>query len=242
MIAKEPLVSDVKLTDVQSDNLYDPSTKITYQCNFCLKDANAYDQNIKMLEALSGEHFHCAFCIRHGFHTKRKKNILIASFRGIIGYMYYALYKMTNEYKICVLELQDLINQHEQIGLLNPAFSYDRETYYWFVDFEKIGNSKKQIPINDIICTFNDILTAFNLYEYIEFFRLYSVVDKYKKAIMEFYQYRSRPKDKKILIPTMKGTGAPESIQYNQSNFVKYTKIPMEETRNFLPHMLKIKK
>ena len=60
------------------------SDKIIKKCTFCEKKCE--------INEFSSEHFYCTFCTKHNFHTKNKKNILILSFRSIIGFYYQQYY------------------------------------------------------------------------------------------------------------------------------------------------------
>ncbi|NIQ15296.1 MAG: hypothetical protein GTO02_13160, partial [Candidatus Dadabacteria bacterium] len=89
-------------------------------CNFCHKQTGINPNN----ERLSGrDKFFCTFCIRHNFHTKNNANVLILSFRAILGYFYEEFYSGKNGRKIWLSQLKDYADIHQKIGLENPAFS-----------------------------------------------------------------------------------------------------------------------
>ena len=165
-------------------------------CNFCHKQTNISPNN----ERLSGkDKFFCTFCIRHNYHTKNNLNVLILSFRAILGYMYEELYSGKNGRTIWLSQLKDYADIHQEIGLENPIFSYDPETMYWFIDFSKIGDSKKKIPMEEVLKTVINILSCFNLSEIsgLSLSRLYA---KYTKSLGEF----CANKQNFIHIPTLK--------------------------------------
>ncbi|MFX8914790.1 hypothetical protein ABTM95_19320, partial [Acinetobacter baumannii] len=70
---------------------------------------------------------------------------------------------------------------------------------------------------------------------------------KYEEAILKFYHQRSRPANMRILSPTLKLTGASDysgDKLAKDSYFATSTvvandrkKIPIDETRNFLPQV-----
>lgn len=188
--------------------------KIYCKCNFCEKTCEVFPDQFSPINKLSGEgNFYCAFCLRHNFHTKNSKNILILSFRGIIAQFYYQNY--ITQQMMYISQIEDFIESHQKAGLVNPCFSYDPETMLWFIDFSKIGNTKKKIPIEEIYKTVLSILVSFNLFEFSA--NMSGMYKKYKDAIELFYTKRQRPENKKMLIPT---------LGYNSRN--------VERIRNFI--------
>ena len=88
---------------------------------------------------------------------------------------------------------------------MNPVFDYDPDTYLWFVDFNRVGNSKRRLPLEDVLKTVVDILACFNLSENVPGLSMSTFYGKYKEAITNFYERRYRPTDKRMLIPTFSG-------------------------------------
>jgi len=94
-----------------------------------------------------------------------------------------------------------MINLHVETGLMNPIFSYDPETFYWFVDFSKVeSNNSEKIDLEDVQLTTENILNCFNLEADNHIF-----LDKFNKSIQKFYDSRYRPNNHPILIPTPSG-------------------------------------
>lgn len=179
-------------------------------CNFCHKQTNVNHNN----ERLSGkDKFFCTFCIRHNYHTKNNLNVLILSFRAILGFLYEEFYSGKNGRKIWLAQLKDYAAIHQDIGLENPAFSYDPETMYWFVDFLKVGESKKKIPLEEALKTIINILSCFNLNE-IDGINMSKLYFKYKKALQTFKQNGF------ICIPTLKDC---VSYRYNLESTKDFT-------------------
>lgn len=198
-----------------------------YECNFCNKLVGTSAEARRLCETLSGdEAFYCSFCLRHGFNTRNNKHVLPISFRSIIGYYYYAFYCTEEGMKrrMWLSEIKDYIKCHEQVGLLNPLFSYDPETYMWFVDFAKVGNGRRKVEVNDVLRTVTNVLACFNLYHFVQgdLNRFYG---KYRDAIDRFYQQRFRPEGRPCVVPTL--SGIRPSVKFD-----------LEITRNFLPHKL----
>jgi hypothetical protein len=136
-------------------------------CGFCQKVVIlAEDDILKTQTTLQGTYF-CPFCFRHDFHT-RPEDILIISYRGVIGYYYWTLYLAAlpnTERTLTVARIKAMIDQHIKVGLRNPAFSYSDDTFQWFLDFNKIGKTK--VPIRQVIQTTEEILACFHLKDYL---------------------------------------------------------------------------
>jgi len=199
------------------------SNKILEKCIFCQKSITINACNSFVIKKLSGpERIFCPFCLRNGFCTKRNKHILILSFRSLIASLYYQCYANQHR-KLWLSQIQEYIDAHEFIGLKNPVFMYDPETYLWFIDFSRVGAGKKQIPIIEVHRTIVDVLTCFNLEHFLGTNVPGEVFVKYRDAIDLFYEKRFRPKRRKMLIPT----------------FPTHLKISSERFRNFIPKNLK---
>jgi hypothetical protein len=82
------------------------------------------------------------------------------SLRSLIGYYYIQYYQSKKMY---LSELEDYIATHQRIGLLNPVFDYDPETFVWFIDFSRIGSSKRKIKVEEVLKTVVNMLACFNL-------------------------------------------------------------------------------
>ncbi len=219
---------EIEQTDAPKDNQL--AEEFFFSCNFCEKSGIMESCHSVIYERLvKSNRFYCANCIRNGFHTKRKKDILIMSFRAIFGYVYYKEYaKSVTERTIYLSEIQDFIDYHAKVGLLNPAFSYDPDTYLWFVDFTKIGDGPRQMPLDEIYKTVVNILSCFNLYESVgSSVVMHKIYDKFNEAIKLFQEKRQRPENKRLLIPSLQGSGGTAD-----------TSFPYDKTRSFLPENL----
>lgn len=217
--------ADVDISDDCSDNLRDNTTFYKI-CGFCGKDTLLNSRVMKLLQPFSKNKFYCGFCIRNDFNTKKNKDILIMSMRGIINYLYSNCY-LIKEHTLYVSEIQDMINDHISCGLINPAFNYDPESYCWFLDFRKIGNQK--ITLNEVLDTCHDIVSCFNLYDNLKEFKGHKLLGKFDEAIIDFYKRRYRPEGKKILVPTLIGC------------ITEIASAVKKEYRDFAPKELRIK-
>lgn len=199
----------VTLTPIEEKLDGELSADIQIDCSFCEKTVRQQSDFRQMAEKLSGDDFYCSFCLRNGLNTKRRNHILIMSFRAIIGYYYYGHYCITLR-KISWSEIKAYIEAHTESGLQNPVFSYDPETYLWYIDFSKVGKSTKKISIDDVMKTVSNILASFNLGHHIKNINVNELYAKYDGAIRKYYENRTRPEDKKTLVPTLKGLLGPD--------------------------------
>lgn len=198
------------------------SNKIVEKCVFCQKPIVINACNSFVIKKLSGpERTFCPFCLRNGFYTKRNKHILVLSFRSLIASLYYQNYVQNR--KLWLSQIQEYIDAHESVGLKNPLFLYDPETYLWFIDFSRVGVGKKNLPVIEVHRTIVDILTCFNLEHFFGPSCYAEMFPKYRDAIDLFYEKRFRPKRRKMLIPT----------------FPTHVKVSSDKFRNFLPRNLK---
>ena len=196
----------------------------TYRnCYFCEKPFQIDSKDIFSIQNLSKNKVFCTFCLRHNFNYRNNCNVLILSYRGIIGYYYLELYKKRKE--IWLNQLKEMIDLHMSVGINNSSFSYDSSTYLWFLDFNKIGKAQKKIDIDHVLATNKKIIQCFNLPKLTTTFSEPDMCDKFEKSIKIFYQQRKRPKDRNILCPTLSGI-----INRHSCNF--------EKTRNFTPKKL----
>ncbi len=192
------------------------SDRILRQCDFCEKDVEVTPYNQPLLKALSGNKgFYCNFCLQNGLYTKNNRNILILSFRSVFGYFYQEYYMslVPGRKKMTYSEIEDYIAVHEKVGNQNPLFRYDPETFYWFVDFNRVGQGHRKVKIEEIYKTLLNILACFNLWNNVPNIQMYVFYHKYQTAVEAFYQQRTRPKGKTILLPSFVGCGVYESAK-----------------------------
>jgi len=218
-------VQEVSIKPKKIDLSHGLSDKIYYECAFCNKTQGSNFESRKICEKMSGNiAYYCTFCLRNGFNAKSNKDILTITFRSIIGYLYYDLYKFANpNNRLYLSQIQDMIEMHAKIGLTNPLFKYDYETFLWFIDFGKVGKGRRKIKINEINKTISDILTCFNLHETVKGLNLDKFQTKFDEAILKFYQQRFRPDGKKLLEPTFVNCGVWDVTK----------KFKFEDTRSF---------
>lgn len=244
-IPKKIITTNVEIISENSPGLEIPSAKVYCKCNFCGKETIKTAACRKFTERLSGPNkFYCTFCLRHKLNQRDSRHTLIMSYRGIIGYYYYAFYAMSKNTQMTISEIWDYINLHVCLGNQNPLFLYDPESFLWFIDFTRVGNSQRKMPIKDILGSVGEILMGFALHENIKDVKPHKMYLKYEEAILKFYQQRSRPVAMRILSPTLKSTGAGDyTTEKKETSFTSTTtserkKIPIDDTRNFLPQIL----
>jgi hypothetical protein len=196
-------ISKVKLEPIEQSHIKELAESFFIKCCFCEKRFKNNHDTAEFLIRLSGDQgFFCPFCIRNGFNTKNSRNILILSFRSLVGYCYLERGQVKDE-KIISNQITKLVEKHKKIGLMNPIFYYDSETMLWFINFEKVGNTRKKVSIEEINQTIQKILECFLQQDSLSEVDIESVYQKYKKAIEIFYSKRRRPNKKRMLIPTL---------------------------------------
>lgn len=234
-MSADPKIAHVRIDNIKED-LKDSLSKESYcECYFCGKIIHLTGEFVDLLERLTGIYYHCPFCVRHGFHQKRSKDVLIMSFRGIIGYYYYGVFLKEYSPAIYLSDIHSMIRSHQAAGSINPVFMYDPDTFLWFVDFSKVGKGKKKIGIEHVLKTVINILACFNLGKIVVGFKTSTLYQKYEEAILKWYELRQRPKGVYFLSPSLIGcsatiTGGTSSNGYSFS---------IEETRDFLPQELR---
>lgn len=206
-------MKNVSLVRKKDDDLGD---NFFYICDFCGKSFYASNSQMRLHSRLS-EGTHCHFCLRHGFNHQGSRDVLPLSFRGLAGFIYYRYYR--KEKTIWFSELEDMVKEHERIGLLNPLFSYDPESMIWFVDFSRVGRGKRKLKVIEIKKTILNCLACFNPVENMIGGKPGAYTNKFMKAIDLFHSKRVRPEGKRRLIPTVRDCVT--------------QKFPLEATRNF---------
>lgn len=221
---------------IDDDGIADIGDNTEYYkvCRFCGKDAKINARADKLIHNIvKDDGFHCGFCIRHDLHTRRGKDTLVLSMRGIIAHLYYNCY-WTKENTLFVSQIQDMIDAHALCGQINPVFLYDPDTYLWFVDFRKIGDdSKRRISLDEVINTTHDMLSCFNLYQYLKDFKGHKLVEKFDEALIDFFKKRYRPQGKPHLIPTLIGCTTDTTVVQNA---------PKRDYKTFTSRDLRVKR
>lgn len=219
------------------------NAKMSRKCNFCEKETVSEPECQRLCDLLCRPNkFYCNFCLRHNFHMKDNKHVLMMTFRAIFGYYYYEFYQTPKSPQMYLSEIQDYIDLHRDTGLNNPVFCYDPDSYLWFVDFRRVGKNKKKITVEDVKKTIIDILASFNLATNIVGIDMNKLYQKYNEAIDDFYTKRYRPENKRLLAPTLKNCG---NIQWGGINIntqwqtqQQSQKITLEDTKNFMPSLI----
>ena len=132
------------------------------ECNFCQK---IYEPSVTM-DSLNnilapGGRF-CRFCMRNKFYSPEvTKNVAILSYRCLIGYIHYAFAQNNNI--IYGAELKEMIQDHVSASSSNPLFSYDPDTYNWYINMEPVASNK--IKYKEIGLTIASQLCALGIAE-----------------------------------------------------------------------------
>jgi hypothetical protein len=204
--AKKLDVNDVTFTEIEvGEELHDGLVHFC-KCSFCEKMAMTFDPIRKYSDRLAGDKFHCSFCIRNDYYQKNSANVMLLTYKGIFGYYYYSYYAAPKTQSMTLLDIQDYIELHLKVGIMNPIFRYDPDTFTWFVDFNKVG--KRKMPVEVVLQTIIEQLACFNIYENVKDASPLKLYEKYKGAVSEFYQHRARTGGK-VFTPTLWGCGIP---------------------------------
>lgn len=215
-----------KVTITKLDTNGQLSDEVYKNCNFCEKLVRVTPSD----NTIDSKKYHCSFCLRNNFHYKDNVNVLIYSFRSIIGYYYHRFYlDQKSATKMWYSQIKAYIESHESIGMECPALYYDPQTYLWFANFNRIGNHPKKTPYQEVKKTIKKCLEVFQLNQHS--FGNAMIWEKYSKALDLFYQQRQRPKDRRMLIPTV-------SLTYvSKSDSIEFA----EKTRLFTSDQLLVK-
>jgi len=221
---------DVSVQQVTENSGNQLSDTFYHNCLFCEKLVKVSSTNFKSCLNLGGGKFYCPFCLRNNFHYRSSRNVLIFSFRSIIGQYYYKHFlEAQGRTKMWVSEIRSLIKNHERVGLKCPVLFYDPTTYLWFADFNKIGKDVRKAPIEEVTEAIALTLQEFQLDKIYGSYAFNGIWDKYNKALKLFYAKRQRPVDRRMLIPTMHGI-----VHGYKDNF-------FDGTRDFIPVLLDTK-
>ena len=193
------------------------------ECCFCEKLFKITPDHQNIINKL-GDKVYCPFCIRHSHQTKAQKDILILTFRSVIGHYYYCHYK--KDKFMWLSEIKDCIANHIEAGMSNPFFNYDDETFLWFIDFNRVGKSTKKINKDVVIEVVSKIVSTFNIERNMGHKSKDKFHSKYIDAINLFYSHRKRPHDRKILNPTLSNLPVREQstkLNYNIDKIKNFT-------------------
>lgn len=104
-----------------------------------------------------------------------------------------------------VSEIKDLAIKHKEVGLKNPVFYYDEESMSWFINFARIGETRKRINIEEVYKTTISIIDSLKIRNILSKSEEDALKKKYLDAIELFSKKRYRPKNKRILSPRIGG-------------------------------------
>ncbi len=213
----------VKLVPLPSDN--ELSENLYRRCGMCEKKQLVSQAGRMHSERLCKNGlFYCNFCLRNGYYTRNSRNILMFSLRSLIG-LYYHQFYVAQPSVMYLSQLDDYVENHVRTGLENPLFSYDQDSFIWFIDFSRVGRSRRKIKVEEVLKTITNIIACFDLPHNLPNVQANRFYSKTKEAVLVFYNRRHRPKSRRILVPTLKGCTEAD--------------IKMDQWRNFLPKSMK---
>lgn len=201
------VVNPVELKPLPASPDGELTEKVHRKCNFCEKNVT-FGVTGEVLKKLSGpDSVYCAFCLRNGFNTANVRNVLPFSLRGIFGHYFYEL-TVSQHKRLAVCEVEDFVECHRAVGLLNPTLKYDDETLVWFADFSRVGVGRKQIPFDEILKSVVNMLACCDLPGLVPEVSPAVLFDKYKEGMKSFYSKRKIPGKNRLLAPTLRECGA----------------------------------
>ena len=189
------LLSDIIISKISVVGSQTFSESYYRNCAFCNKSVLITNKTLFYWNNQEDE-FYCINCFRSDFNAN--KNILILSFRALFGYLYYQHYVAEIKPLISLAEISKLITAHATIGLQNPFFHYEQESFLWFVDFTKLDQNKKNLDL--ILPTVKQILEEVPLDKWTKNLKKCKLEAKFYKAIEDFYVKRQR---QEVLIPSL---------------------------------------
>jgi hypothetical protein len=116
--------------------------------------------------------------------------------------------------RLWLSDIEDMVSAHINVGLENPVFTYDPDTFLWFVDFTKVGQGKKKVALEAVVATISQIATCFDLTNFASKQGMHNLLEAFSRATEKFYTNRYRPDDRKMLIPTFSSIGEPLPKDY----------------------------
>lgn len=194
-------VHAVEVNKVEADTGHELSDTFYRVCSFCEKLIRITPSNFNSCLRLGNGKFYCPFCLRNNFHHRSSRNVLVFSFRGIIGYYYYRFYDVT-PMKMWVSQIERYVEKHSSTGLQNPTLSYDPSTFLWFADFNRIGTDHFKAPFDELLSTVEVMFETFELKKFYPPHTTQEMWGRFSKAITLYYEQRKRPKGRRMLIPT----------------------------------------
>lgn len=173
-----------------TDNISD---YFCYNCCFCGRFTNVSSTNSQTLKCLNNNDLYCVFCLRHRYIKPRSNHVLMISFRNVIKWYYEYLY--CQERLIYLLEIKDMIQKHQDVGLSNPVLNYDPSNFLWFIDFNDVERKNPSL-IQEISNTMKNCFRCFEIKSHLD-------VETYWKPLKSSIEnfYSRRVLSKKVLEP-----------------------------------------
>lgn len=205
-------VNKVTFTEINTEDL-DDGLQTYQECFFCTKLCLATAASRVMSAKLSGNNFHCLFCLRNNYNLYNivARDTMILSLRGLFGYYYYAYHIAPKTPAMYIVDIRDMIENHITVGLQNPIFTYDYETYSWFIDFNRVGDGKNKIELESVLKTLVSMCACFNIYDNVRGINGFKFYKKLEDGVTTFHNTRERKWNMKVFVPTLWKCGIPGS-------------------------------
>lgn len=196
------IVSKNYLKTLKNEYTGDIHNYFFIRCFFCENYKKTKSEELKLIKSITlKKENYCSFCVRNNFYNKSNRNILILNFKKIINSIYEQ--EHLKKETMWISEIKDLINEHKKLGHLNPVFLYDEESLNWFVDFNKVGKQLNSIEVKDVNETIMSIIDSLKVNVFFGESIKISLQKKYIEALDLFHSKRYRPKNKKVLSPSL---------------------------------------
>lgn len=196
------IVSKNYLKTLKNEYTGDIKNNFFIRCFFCENYKKITSEELRLVKSITlKKENYCSFCVRNNFYNKSNKNILILNFKKIINSIYEQ--EHLKKETMWISEIKDLIEEHKKSGCSNPVFLYDEESLDWFVDFNKVGKQLNSIEVKDINNTIMSIIDSLKVNVFFGESVNTNLQKKYIDALNLFYNKRYRPKNKKILSPSL---------------------------------------
>lgn len=188
-------------------------------CNFCGKMFVPTDRERIDNEFLGRGKIFCDFCLRNSYSEPDiAKNTLAISFRGLIGYFFFAFSNTSKVHGFYTTDLREMIENHFKAGISNHVFKYDTDTFTWFIDFSRVG--EKMMPLKNVIATVKMQLVALGCTEIFHKADVVRLVQFVEYEIVKFSKTRRTTSMPLLVTPLDAGVqtckpGEPKSIPFD---------------------------
>lgn len=207
----------VSLTPIKFDLMV--GIKKVSLCNFCGKMFVPTEREMIDNGFLGRGKIFCDFCLRNSYSEPDiAKNTLAISFKGLIGYFFFALSNTLKTNGLYSSDIREMIENHFKAGMSNHIFKYDPDTFTWFIDFSRVG--EKSIPLSNVVATVKMQLFALGCTEIFHKADMVRLVRFVESEIKNFHRTRQMTSMPLLITPLDAGVpackpGEPKSVPFD---------------------------